>query len=164
MRVVALLFALALSIVPLTANAFPEAEYEQQGVCFDHADAVFPDALGGRVNNDAGFRNTRLHWHVQWLINNGTIQSRDELLGKCAIMWFQTVRDGNGNDHLFGFIQKDEPQAIRFVSTTEALGFSTEARRREYIEDQDFEAATQKGLGSSGSTTTHQGHRRGSDD
>ncbi len=159
-------FALAFSLMLLlpfqsVAHAdIEEGSYEIQGWCFDHMDPVFPDALGGDHNSEA-VTNARPHMHMEWLVKDGFIPSAEYMVGKCAVLFSAWVRDENGALHQMAYVPKTE-SGLQIVSRHEALNF-TDSIVDQYIEDMDVENARRKGLGSSGSTPTHQGHRRGAE-
>lgn len=153
------LFACALLITTVRAD-IREGTYEVQGVCFNHVDPVFPDALGGIFAPDS-VTNARPHIHMQWLINDGVIESPADMLGKCYVIFSEWVKDSNGAVHQNAYIPKGE-MSLREMTANDAFTFANVIKDG-YIEDQDIEAAREKGLGSSGSTATHMGHRTGSE-
>lgn len=145
----------------LTAHAdIRDGDYDVQSICVSGPDPVFDDAVTGLHQRDV-VRNARFHIHVRDLINDGVISHRDELYGRSFIFSGYWVSDENKAQHFQAYIPKKH--ALEEVTCAEAMQFSAEARKREYVEDMDFEKATNDGLGSSGSTPTHQGHRRGSE-
>ncbi len=137
-----------------------EATYEVQGVCFTGPDRAFDDALA-MIANPGAVTNARPHMHVDWLIADGAIASRDELIGQCAIAFSQWTKGVDGNMHQHMYIPKGQ-MGIEF-SKDPFPPDPEEGRRDGYVEDMDIEKARQDGLGSSGSTPTHEGHRRGAD-
>lgn len=153
-RLAAVMAAFLLSATPASAE-IREATYEIQGVCFDHVDPVFGDALGGRVNKGA-VTNARFHIHTQWLINDGVIQSREDLLGKCAIVYSQWVKDEHGAFHQNAYV----PKGHGGVEFTKGLSSPEEAIDN-YFHGSDFEAGAAMGCIDVGSTKGGRGNGQG---
>ena len=148
--------ALALQIYPASAD-IREATYEVQGVCFDRIDRVFDDALEIRVNAGA-VTNARPHMHVPWLIQDGVIRDRAELLGTCAIVFSQWVRGADGNMHQMAYVPKGHP-GIEFVPG--AYPPSPEEAIDNYFHGSDFETGAAMGCIDVGSTKGGRGNSGG---
>jgi hypothetical protein len=154
-------FAIGFATGVATVFAIPayadikEATYEIQAVCFDHLDPVFDDAVGGRVNKGAT-TNARFHIHTQWLVNDGVIQDRTDLLGKCAIVYSQWVKDANGAFHQNAYIPKGHTGiefTREFSSPEEAID--------NYFHGSDFETGSAMGCTDVGSTKGGRGNSGG---
>ena len=157
-RFLALFMSAILIFTPTSANAeIREATYEIQGVCFDRFDRVFDDALEIRVNEGA-VTNARPHMHVPWLIQDGFIADRGELLGKCAIAFSQWVKGADGNMHQMMYVPKGHTN-IEFVKGNYPP--SPEEAVDNYFHGSDFETGSAMGCTDVGSTKGGRGNSGG---
>ena len=146
--------AFLMSAIPASAE-IREATYEVQGWCFQRVDPVFDDALTGIVSSDA-VTNTRPHIHVEWLLKDGVIQSREELIGKCAVIYSQWVKGVDGNMHQLAYVPKGHA-GIEFTNGLE----SAEAAADNYFKRGDQEMAASTGCADVGSTKAGRGNSGG---
>ena len=153
-RLAPLMAALLLSAIPASAE-IREATYEVQGWCFQRADPVFDDALTGIVSSDA-VTNTRPHIHTEWLIKDGVINSRDDLIGKCAVIYSQWVRGADGNMHQIAYV----PKGHVGIDYTNGLADAQDAADN-YFKRGDQEMAASTGCADVGSTKAGRGNSGG---
>lgn len=143
--------ALALLVYPAHAE-IREATYEVQAWCFRHPDPIFTDALGGVVNKGA-ITNARPHMHMEWLIKDGVIQSRMDLIGKCAIIYSQWVKGYDGAMHQMAYI----PKGHGGIEYTNGLSSPDEAIDN-YFHGADQEQGAAMGCLDKGSTKAGRGN------
>lgn len=145
--------ALALQVYSARAE-IREATYEVQGWCFDRPDPVFSDALGGVVNKGA-VTNARPHIHVEWLVKDGVIQSRDDLIGTCAVIYSQWVKGADGNMHQIAYVPKGHG-GIEYTN-----GLPDAAIAEDNYRKGDIEMAGADGCSDVGSTKAGRGNSGG---
>ena len=155
-RAVSLALSIALAAVVYPAYAdIKEATYEIQGWCFQHPDPLFADALGGMVNHGA-ITNARPHVHMEWLLKDGVIQSRMDLIGKCAIIYSQWVKGVDGNMHQIAYV----PKGHAGIEYTNGLASPDEAIDN-YFHGADQEQGAAMGCLDKGSTKAGRGNSGG---
>ena len=169
MKVFAIMLALMLVFLPANVSARIEAgEFEIQGWCITGPDPradgtaehhAFDHAVTGLVNAEAN-KNDPPHVHVDDLINDGWIKSKEELYGRSFIFSGYWVEE-EGQNHFRAYVPKDD-NALEEVSCEKALQVTAD-QKDGYLDGGvgDLEMQRQHGLGSDGQTTTEQGRPRG---